>query len=249
MHISASSIAYGLGPLQHVLGSLFQQPSSSAGQNSPSTAPAGADASASPPSPSSPGRQFASQTLAALLGVQQQAPSASDLASSLIGQADSDGDGELSQSELAKALGLGGHSTSNEAMKTAVAKLDSDGDGKLSASELTAALQQRPSQFGGHHHHHGVSSAGLASRIIGAADSDGDGSLSQAELSSELGKAGLSMSSADFSSAFGKLDSNGDGALSGAELAAAIDALRGKTTSTTTTATAGDTTTSPTTTV
>jgi Ca2+-binding EF-hand superfamily protein len=226
---------------------LYQQPSSSTGQNSPSAAPANAETPPAPPSlaPPSPGRQFASATLAALLGVQQQSqsPDASDIAGKIIGQADSDGDGALSQSEIAQALGTDGSTDLSQAMS----KLDLDGDGKLSAGELTDAIQKRLAAGEGHHRHHGhkqVSSEDLAANIIGSGDADSDGSLSQAELQTELGKTGAAMSSSDFAAAFGKLDSNGDGALSGAELAAAIDALRGKSGVTATT-TAGDAATTP----
>jgi Ca2+-binding EF-hand superfamily protein len=206
---------------------LYQQPSSSTGQNSPSATPDSSATTTTPPTlaPANPGQQFAADTLAALLNVQQQTP-----AERLIGQADTNGDGQLSQDEIAQSLQAGGQSVDNNALATQIAKIDTNGDGSLSADELTAALQQLDQ---GHHHHHhggghmGVSSTDLAGKIIGAGDTDGDGSLSQAELSGELGKMGVSMSSSDFATAFGKLDSNGDGMLSGAELAAAIDALRG----------------------
>jgi Ca2+-binding EF-hand superfamily protein len=257
MHIFASSSAYGSNPLQQVLGMLYQQPSSSTGQNSPGAAPADAATPPTPPtlSPPSPGRQFASETLAALLGVQQQqqsqAPSASDIAGKVISQADGNGDGQLSQSEIAQALGVSG--SANDGLTQAFSKLDANGDGKLSADELTSAIQQQLAGVGGRHHHHGghkgVSSQDLASKIIGAGDTDGDGSLSQSELQNQLGKGGVSMSSSDFAAAFGKLDTNGDGTLSGAELAAAIDALRNKASGASSTTTAANTaTTTPTTT-
>jgi Ca2+-binding EF-hand superfamily protein len=233
MQIHGNSAAYELNPLKRVLGTLFQQPANSAGQNSPTDASSSTSAASPLPLPA-PGQQFASATLASLLGVQQQAqtPTAADIANQVIGKVDTDGDGQLSASEITTALNAGGDNRASDAVTAAISKLDSNGDGQLSADELTAAIQQRMTQVQGHHHHHhgghgGPSGADLASKIIGAGDTDGDGSLSQNELSGELGQAGVTMSSDDLATAFKKLDGNGDGLLSGAELAAAIDALRG----------------------
>ena len=81
-----------------------------------------------------------------------QAPSASDLASSIISSADTDGDGKLSLDELTNALGSSDASSSTAStsdsnatgssdLTKAFASLDGDGDGKLSASDLTSAIQ------------------------------------------------------------------------------------------------------------
>jgi Ca2+-binding EF-hand superfamily protein len=220
-----------MGAVERALGMFFHPRTNSAGQNSPDASQSGAMPLPAPGA----GQQVASDTLASLLGVQQQVqpPTAADIANNLIGQVDTDGDGQLSAGEMTAALNQGGNNVSSDAVSAAVAKVDTNGDGKLSADELTAAVQQQLTQLQEHHHHRhhgggaGVSSADLGAKIIGAGDANGDGALSQDELANELGKAGVSMSSSDLTAAFKKLDSNGDGALSGAELAAAIDAFRG----------------------
>jgi Ca2+-binding EF-hand superfamily protein len=244
-----------MGPLTRALGVLFQPAAGSTGQNPPtatSDSQQTSPASTTTPSPG-PGQQFASETLAALLGVQQQQsqhPTAATIADQLMSQADTDGDGQLSSSEIAAALGADGNNVSSDALTAAISKLDTDGDGKLSASELTSALQQQSPQLEAHHHHHhhggGASSGDLALKIIGRGDADGDGGLSQSELSTELSHFGINMSDSDLATAFNKLDTSGDGVLSSTELAAAIQALRsGAATATTTSTTPGGSTADP----
>lgn len=58
------------------------------------------------------------------------------LAESILGQADSNGDGALSADEIAQALG--GTSASN--LSQTIASLDKNGDGKLDSAELSAAI-------------------------------------------------------------------------------------------------------------
>ncbi len=62
--------------------------------------------------------------------------SGGDLASSLLGQADTNGDGALSADEIASALGT----SSSDSLTQAIASLDKDGDGKLDSSELASAF-------------------------------------------------------------------------------------------------------------
>ncbi|MBW8811986.1 MAG: EF-hand domain-containing protein [Caulobacterales bacterium] len=177
-------------------------------------------ATAAPPGPPPAGgaKQFALGTLKSLLSAQEGPPSSADLAGQIVKAADTDGDGNLTADEIAKALG----SSTSDKLTAAVGKLDTDGDGKLSASELTAALDARKAHHG-HHYGAAKSSADLASQLIKTADSDGDGSVSQDEVKSLLGDAAGGDA---FATAFGKLDGDGDGKLSANELASAIDAFR-----------------------
>jgi Ca2+-binding EF-hand superfamily protein len=66
-------------------------------------------------------------------------PSADDVASKLLGAADSDGDGALSLDEVERALD-DSDSADAGSVQDGFKKLDTDGDGKLSSSELSAAL-------------------------------------------------------------------------------------------------------------
>jgi Ca2+-binding EF-hand superfamily protein len=66
-------------------------------------------------------------------------PSSSDVASKLISEADSNGDGALGLDEVAATLGSNAADPA-EALTASISKLDTDGDGKLSAAELSAAL-------------------------------------------------------------------------------------------------------------
>ncbi len=165
MQISSNSNAYDMSEVQRLLASLTSQNATSSGQDLPSaTSGANGPPDGPPPGPppggdSQASSRFAANTLSSLLGVQQDP--ASSLATSLIGQADTDGDGSLSLSEIEKAIS-GGDSTgtaastsstgasSTDPLAAAFAKLDTDGDGKLSSSELTSAIKAHH----GHHHHH-----------------------------------------------------------------------------------------------
>ena len=71
-------------------------------------------------------------------------PSDGQLAESILGQADTNGDGALSADEIAQALGT----TANDQLKQALAGFDKDGDGKLDSSELTAAIDAFRSAHG-----------------------------------------------------------------------------------------------------
>src|SRR6185437_2787958 len=89
----------------------------------------------------------------------------SDVANQMITQLDSNGDGQLSLSEIENALsgangttsGASGSDPSINGLAAAFAQVDANGDGELSADELTNALNQMtgPGQVPGHHGHHG----------------------------------------------------------------------------------------------
>jgi Ca2+-binding EF-hand superfamily protein len=232
VQISASSTPYASDQVQRLLAMIFQNPSGGAGQE----VPGADDGSSATPSASGPApaqAQLASQTLSGLLAAQQsQPPTASDLAQQMISSLDTDGDGQLSLSEIDNALGADS-TTSDSQIASAVSQLDTNGDGKLSASELTSGLQAAKAHGGGHHHHHagGASSTDLASQLISGADGNGDGVLSPDEVAQALGIAAPAASTAStpsdaFSQLFSQMDANGDGSLSASELTSAIDAFR-----------------------
>jgi Ca2+-binding EF-hand superfamily protein len=68
------------------------------------------------------------------------APSSTDLATQLLGSADSDGDGSLSVSEIENVLGSSTAPGADDVLTSAIGKMDSDGDGKLSSTELSAGI-------------------------------------------------------------------------------------------------------------
>jgi Ca2+-binding EF-hand superfamily protein len=224
VHISNHSNSYGGGEVQRLLSSILggvggarQKGTSATSGDTPPDAP---DAPPPPgPPPAHGDSQFALGTLKSLISSQEGPPSSSDLAGQIIKAADSDGDGNLTAEEIAKATGA----SASDQLTQAFGKLDTDGDGKLSATELTSALDSRKAHHHGHAHGLAQSSANLAANLIKQVDSDSDGAVSQDEIKAVLGDAA---SGDSFATAFGKLDGDGDGKLSATELASAIDAFR-----------------------
>lgn len=184
-------------------------PAAGAGQNVPSatdalsgaqsgaqTSGAAAGASQPPPAPAPGGdaaSQFAVQTLASLLNYQQTTPTASNTASMLIGQLDTNGDSQLSLSEIEKALGA---TTSDQiaGLTKAFAQVDANGDGQISQSELAAAIGKAQQDgaappmagLGPHHHHHGFASW-LAQDIVDQLGAPGTQVITLGDLQSALG--------------------------------------------------------------
>ena len=192
MQISNLSISYILKQLQGGAGASSTS-AADTGQNSPIDT-SGADPSSSSSSSATTlkasdlsSSQFASDTLSSLLSA-QTSPS-SDLASKLIGSLDTDGDGSLSQDEVANAVGA-----SSTDISSKFAKLDSNGDGKLSQGELSSALDSAVNSAGGPpqggpppgvhhgHHHHGGMAKQEASDLVSQLDTNGDGTVSLDEL-------------------------------------------------------------------
>jgi Ca2+-binding EF-hand superfamily protein len=66
--------------------------------------------------------------------------SSTDLASQLLGAADSNQDGSLSLTEVESALGVSAGSSDATSLSTAFNSLDTNGDGQLSASEISAGI-------------------------------------------------------------------------------------------------------------
>jgi EF-hand domain pair len=79
---------------------------------------------------------------------------------------DSDGDGQISQSELENAVTANGGSSSQA--DALFSKLDTNGDGSVSESELAAGLQQAHHGHHGHHHGGGGGGDGDANAASGA---------------------------------------------------------------------------------
>jgi Ca2+-binding EF-hand superfamily protein len=229
MQISSTSTAYSGGEAQRLLARLLEPQGPPAGQDLPSDSPptGASDATGAPPQPSGgpSAAQFATETLASLLNVQQAPPASSDIAQQVISAADADGDGSLSLDEVEKALGQDTASGA-DGLSQAFAQLDTNGDGKLSQDELASAIDAHKAS-GAHHHHHRAHNAqasdgDLASAILGKADTNGDGALSADEIASALG----ANASDSLTQAIASLDKDGDGKLDSSELAAGIQAFR-----------------------
>jgi Ca2+-binding EF-hand superfamily protein len=210
MHTSLFPATYGGSGLQMLLQLMQSSQATGAGQNVPSatdsqgdsaatgqagSADAGGSQAPSAPTPSGgAASQFALQTLASLLNYQQAQPTSTNVASQLIGQLDTSGDGQLSLAEIEKALGA----TSSDqiaGLTQAFNQVDSNGDGEISQSELAAAIsksEQDGSTSGvtgwqRHHHHHGGGAFGLARNIIDQLDTSGTGALTLADIQAALG--------------------------------------------------------------
>lgn len=167
MQISTSSNAYESSGAQRMLAALLEQQGSGSGQDLQSTQgpdkgpPPGGPPPGPPPGGGASG-QFSSDTLSSLLSVQQEDPTSSDIASKLISDADTDGDGALSLDEIKKALtgdesaqtsSTPTASSTDDSLSKALSKLDTNGDGKLSSSELASALDSfKATHKHGHHH-------------------------------------------------------------------------------------------------
>ena len=203
MDISSNSGGYGDPGLRALHRLLQPDPAQAAGQNvqgadsdgdgdsGGSSGPSGA------PPPSPPGQaQLAGRTLASLVDLQASPPSASDIASTLLGAFDADQNGSLSLDEVQTALSKMGDTADASKVKDAFARLDTNGDGQLSADELATAIQAHQQAGHAHHGHHGHGAHGahgakpssdqLAQDILSAADSNGDGVLSLDEIAAAL---------------------------------------------------------------
>ena len=85
----------------------------------------------------------------------QAPPSSGDLASQVLGAADTNGDGALSPAEIENALGASTASGATDTLTAAIGKLDTNGDGTLSAAEVSAGIDA----FRAAHHRGGSDSA------------------------------------------------------------------------------------------
>jgi hypothetical protein len=91
------------------------------------------------PPPTSASDQFSTDALSSLLDAQTSDPTASDVASKILSNLDTDKDGSLSLDEATKALESKSGKTQD--LSSPFSKLDTNGDGKLTNQELTTALE------------------------------------------------------------------------------------------------------------
>lgn len=142
-----------------------------------SGAPTDSSTTATTPGTGSSGcSSFDAGTMAALISLQGQPATGigAQSPSPLFAKLDTDGDGQISQSEFETALGCDGVDKSSA--DALFAKLDANGDGSISQSELASAKRGH-----GHHRHHagGQSQAGASSgqnpldSLLSSAGADG----------------------------------------------------------------------------
>lgn len=175
------------------------------------------------------------QTMGAMISMQMEAPSASDIASDLISGLDTDGDGEVSADEIATAFSAAGLDTST--IDSALSAIDSDSSGALNADELTTAITSDMQSHGPKGPPPGGPPPGggmggpppsadeEASSILSALDTDEDSGLDMDEILSAFGME-TDDEDGSVASALASLDNNGDGQLSLAELTSAIQQNR-----------------------
>lgn len=141
---------------------------------------------------------------------------------------DSDGDGEVSQSEMESYIeGVGGTQAQADALFTS---LDQDTSSGVTESDMANALsqaQQSHQAWRGHHHHHGMDGQSdqadqVSNTLLQALDSNDDGSVSADEFTSFMTANGVS--STDAQNDFTALDTTGTGSLTSADFAKAWQA-------------------------
>jgi hypothetical protein len=110
--------------------------------------------------------QFSPDVMKALLSIQGNQGKSPGKLESLLGKFDTNGDGQISQSEFETAIGPGADKTKVDEL---FQKLDANGDGAVSQDELKAAVQKA---HGGHHHHHSAEGAGEQGGAGGASGSN-----------------------------------------------------------------------------
>ena len=182
MTVSALSGSDQTSLIRQLLASLQTSTTSAPGDDDPVNPAgpaqgAGSSAIAPPPPPlprpdTAGSDRFSADTLSSLLQAQQQ-PSASDVASKLITDSDTDGSGTLSLDEVTKALSGASSNpaaSSSSAIQDGFSKLDTNGDGQLSQDELTTGLQKQGQARHGHHHHAHYAAAASSTTSAMAAD-------------------------------------------------------------------------------
>jgi len=110
--------------------------------------------------------QFSPDVMKALLSVQGNQGKSPGKLESLLGKFDTDGNGQISQSEFETAIGPDADKAKVDELFN---KLDANGDGAVSQDDLKAAIQKA---HGGHHHHHSAAGAGEQGGAGGAGGSD-----------------------------------------------------------------------------
>lgn len=155
----ATNAASGSDPLSMLMQEISGDNSSS-GQTSPAASSTAASGSSVPP--------FGQDMMSQLISLQSQQTGSSSGTQSpeqaFFSKLDSNGDGQISQSEFENAASKVGVSTSTA--DAVFAKIDANSDGSVSQSELTKA-----DHGGGHHHHHVEGGGGSSDSAQGGASS------------------------------------------------------------------------------
>jgi Ca2+-binding EF-hand superfamily protein len=201
-----------------------------------------------------------SETLDALMALQQldsagsasasassaAASSPSDPVQQLFASMDTNGDGNVSQSEMESYIeGAGGAQAQADSLYNAISQNGSAGSTSATATAgisesqmANAASQTQSGQVGGahhHHHHHHAGGGGqnqadsVSNALLQALDTNDDGSVSEGEFSNFVTANGGT--SADAASDFASLDSSGSGSLTSADFAKAWSNLQAQQTS------------------
>ncbi|MBS0275156.1 MAG: hypothetical protein JSR55_12355 [Proteobacteria bacterium] len=186
---------------------------------------------------------FDAQTLMALVSLQAQngsttsqsaSGSSSDPVQQLFSAMDSDGDGEVSQSEMEAYIEKqGGTQAQADSLFSALTQTDSSGTSGISESQMASAVsqaQQTREAHGGHRHHHHKSGGAndqadnVANTLLQAMDSNDDASVSENEFSNFITANGGT--AADASRDFTALNTSGSSALTSADFAKAFNAYQ-----------------------
>lgn len=155
-------------------------------------------------------------------------PDATELASQVMTEADTDGDSLISESEFSSLMS----DADSSDVDGLFAEMDSDGDGSLSSSEMedtvsalieqlqAAKAAQQQSEAMGPPPGGPMGPPPDAETMVSDNDSDGDGYLSEDEFSVMLGD----KSESEISELFTAADTDGDGLVSDSELETAMAA-------------------------
>lgn len=196
----------------------------------------GDSASAMSPPPTQP---LSGEMLMALMALQAQTSAASTTSAStsgangassdpvqkLFSAMDSDGDGEVSQTEMEAYIEKqGGTQAQADTLFNALDQGNASAPG-ISESQMQSAVTDAKQAFHAHHHRHGGDQADkVADTLLQAMDSNDDGAVSQDEFSNFVTSNGGS--AADASSDFAALNTSGSNALTSADFAKAFNAYQ-----------------------
>lgn len=159
--------------------------------------------------------------------------SATDPVQQLFSAMDSDGDGEVSQSEMEAYIEKqGGTQAQADSLFSALDQSNaaSGGSSGISESQMASAVSQSQQAHGAHHRHHHKSGGtndqadNVANTLLQAMDSNDDGSVSEDEFSNFITANGGT--AADASSDFAALNTSGSNALTSADFAKAFNAYQ-----------------------
>lgn len=156
---------------------------------------------------------------------------ANDPLSQLMSAMDTDGDGEISQSEMESYVqtNLGGTASQADSLFSA---LNNGSTGNLTQTQLQSDLQNAgppggPGGARGHHHHQRgapPSADQVGNDLVTAMDSDGSGGVSQSEFESFVTGLGGTTDQADAD--FSAFDPNGTGSVDATAFTNAVTALQ-----------------------